>query len=147
MAQANPNTIALKTGDQFRTIERQAGGVIRPGHLVALNSSNAYVVQPTALVAVQKTFAMEKEYDGTGIAGSYASGDTVIAGDFTAGDEVYARLAAAAVAIVIGDNLVAHSDGTLKKSAASTDFFVAKALEAVNNSGGGTEVMIKVKLL
>jgi len=147
MAQTNPNTIVLKTSDQHRTLERVAGGAISPGHLLQLNSSNQLVKQSTSAGPVLKLFALEKEYDGKGITGAYASGDTVIAGDFQSGDEVYARLAAGATAIVIGDKLIAHTDGTLKKTGATTDFFVAVALEAVDNSGGGAEAMIKVKLI
>ena len=105
MAQTNPNTIVLKADDQFRTIERLAGAALSPGYLLALNSSNAFVKHATANGRAMKLFAMEREFTGSTITTAYSSGDTVIAADLKPGDEVYAKLAASAAAIVIGDFL------------------------------------------
>lgn len=147
MAQTNPNTIVLKVGSDFRTTERVAGAAVSPGHLVVLNSSDQLIKHNVSVGRALAMFALEKEYTANGITTAYASGDTVVAGEFDKNDEVYARVPAAAAAIVIGDVLVSNGDGTLKKVAASTDYGVAIALQALDNSAGGAEAFIKCKIL
>jgi hypothetical protein len=47
---------------------------------------------------------------------------------------------------VLGDPLVSNGDGTLKKGNGSTEFTIAYAAEAVDNSGGSGEVFIRVDI-
>lgn len=82
----------------------------------------------------------------------YAIGDSVRWVLAHPGDTIYAILPAAAAAIVQGDDLVSNGDGSLKKATAATAVtvgisrsIVAKAVEAINNSGGGTPVRIRVR--
>lgn len=145
-------TIVLR-GNGIRK-ERQAGGAITPGHLVALNSSNKVVVHPTAADTAQKAFAVENDLIGNDIDTAYAADDTVLYEILPKGSEVYAFVVAGGAAIVIGDKLESAGNGTLRKVAtdAATDdterqSIVAIALEAVDNSGGGSAVRIKVEVM
>lgn len=145
-------TIVLK-GAGIRK-EGKAGGAITPGHLVARNSSNRIVVHPTAADTAQKAFALENELAGKGIDTAYANNDQVFFEILPPGAEVNALVAAGASAIVVGDKLESAGNGTLRKVAtdSATDdterqSIVAIALEAVDNSGGGSAVRIKVEVL
>jgi len=149
---ANPTTIVLK-GAGLRK-ERAAGGVITPGYLVELDSSNEFVAHSTAAGNHISAFAIENELFGLGIDDDYAATDQVLVEYLQRGAEVYALLPAAADAIVIGDYLESAGDGTLQlaaTAAATTEAerhsIVGRALQAVDNSVGGTEVRIKVELV
>jgi hypothetical protein len=167
MAKTAPETILLK-GRGFRK-EKVAGGTITPGHLVASNSSDQLVVHATAAGHAQAMFAVEAEHlsalGGTGyntsggtIDDNYSSGDFVQSEILDAGCHVYALVAAAASAIVIGDALESAGDGTLRKrtpfsqngsapyDVTEAGWVVAYALEAVDNSGGGAPARIKVEV-
>lgn len=145
-------TIILKG----RGIQKEgvAGATITPGELVTLNSSNEVIPHGTAAGNAQAAFAKENEVIGGGIDDTYASGDNVIYEVLPPGAEVYALVAAAAGAIVIGDYLESAGDGTLRKLAASAstaqsarNSVVARAIEAVDNSGGGARARIKVEVI
>jgi hypothetical protein len=99
-------------------------------------------------------FAFENELAGKTITDQYAIGDQVLCMVCAPGAEVLMVLAASAAAIVIGDYLESAGDGTVRLGVAdaATDTaqrraIVGMALEAVDNSGGGTEVFIKVEVL
>lgn len=151
------NTIQLK-GAGLRK-EAPAGGAITPGHLITRNSSNAFIVHAVAAGPAVAMFALENELFGKEITAAYASGEQVLAWVPEKGSEVYALVAAAAAAIVVGDYLESAGDGTLRKATAfaqsgTTPFAVtpagypvARALNAVDNSGGGTPVRIEVEVL
>jgi len=69
------------------------------------------------------------------------------------GEEVHALVAAAAPAIAIGDALESAGDGTVRKvvaraatTSAQTNSIIGIALEAVDNSGGGTPVRIVMEV-
>ena len=151
---ATPNTILLSPADGNLTIrERLAGGVITPGHLIELNTSDAYIVHATAADNAQKIFALENVANAEGIADAYASGETVRGLYAKRGDGVYALLAASASAIVIGNALESAGDGTVRIITADAatddtqrDAIVGYAAEAVDNSGGGTVVRIKIEV-
>jgi hypothetical protein len=152
MASVASHTIILK-GSGIQK-ERLAGGTIRPGHLLQLGSTNAVVVHAGAAKNAAKMFAKENEVIGKDIDTTYASGENVIYEVCHAGMEVYALVPASAAAIVIGDYLESNGDGTLKKQAtdAATDdtqrvSTIAIALEAVDNSGGGSPARIRVEVL
>ena len=143
MTKTAPTTITL-IGDPLRK-EAAAGGTIKPGHLVELDSSGDFIVQATLGKDCQRTFALENDLIGDGVTDAYLITEQVQAGAFKRGEVVHAKLAAAAAAIVIGDQLEAAADGTLKIFAAGTA--IPTALEAVDNSGGGSEVFIKAEVL
>lgn len=148
---ATPKTILLKGDGVFK--EAAAGGAVTPGHLININSSGAFVVHGTAGGDAFPMFAVEDDIQGKDITDAYASGDQCFAVVPARGAEIYALVPAAASAIVVGDILESNGDGTLRKGAAAavtaTNLrrIVARALEAVNNSGGGTPARIKVEVV
>jgi hypothetical protein len=143
------NTIWLKGEGQIK--EAAAGAAITPGHLIVRNSANAFVVHPTAEGNVYPMFALEKDFVGKDISVAYSSTERVQAVIPLPGAEIYALLPASALAVVIGDELVSNGDGTLKKVTAGAVTVsnlrrvCARALEAVDNSAGGSPVRIKVE--
>lgn len=129
--------------------ERAAGGTIKPGHLLKLNSSNAVVVHNVAGGTAQKMFAVEDELKGSNLTVAYSSGQRVQYNVFSTGDEVQCRLKASEN-VSIGDPLVSAGDGTLQKytgtSAGVAEFpnsIVAFALAASNTSD---EVLLAVEV-
>ena len=151
MATLVPSTILLR-GDPIIK-ERNAGGAITPGHLVNLNTADAVVVHAGNQLNAYPWFAMESDFVGKEISVAYASGQRVQMACCSAGDEIYALVPAAALAIVIGDELVSNADGTLKKVTAAVVAVnnlrrvVARALEALDNSGGGSPARIRVEIV
>lgn len=96
-----------------------AGGVITPGHLVALNSDGEVIVHATEAGVILPMFALEDELQGKGIDDTYKKDDRVQVWIPGRGDEVYALLAANE-SVNIGDYLVSKGGGTLKKLASDT---------------------------
>ncbi len=148
---ANPKTITLK-GDHIRK-EAIASAAINPGHLVEFGGAQELRVHAGAGLNARKAFALENDLIGGGIGDAYALNQTVQYGVFPPGAEVYALLAAAATAVTIGLALESDGDGTLRllTTDAATDdtqrdSVVAYALEAVDNSGGGSEARIRVEV-
>jgi hypothetical protein len=142
MVKTAPSTILL--GGRPRRFELPAGGAITPGHLVTPNTSGNLVVAPTALLRYPAIIAAENEIVGKGIADAYASGERVLAWACQGGEEIYALVAAAASAIVIGNHLEAAADGTLRLR--TTGETMAIALQAVDNSAGGSPARIRVMI-
>lgn len=157
----NPKTIILKGRENAVRDERPAGGAITPGHLVVMNSSGNFVVHNVAKGRAQRTFAVEYENllpnktSAGGIDDAYGSGDLVQAETVQPGAWVYALVAASATAITKGALLESAGDGTLKLVSDFTDAeidsigggSIARALEAVDNSGGATPARIRVEIL
>lgn len=137
------NTILLK-GRGVRD-ERVAGGTITPGDLVILNSSGQLIRNATAAIAVVPRFAVENDLVGKSITDDYVVNDYVQSEILRSGNEVYAFVAAAASAIVVGNRLEADASGGLRILASGVA--LAVALEAVDNSGGASRARIKVVLL
>lgn len=146
------NTIVLK-GRGIRK-EGVAGGAITPGHLISRDANDELVVHAVAAGTAAPTFAVENEVIGKGIDDAYAANDQVLYEHVQPGSEVYALVAAAAAAIVVGDYLESAGDGTLRKVAVSAataqssrNSVVARAIEAVDNSAGGAAARIMVETL
>lgn len=147
--------IALVGGEKGQPIlnERLAGEAgILAGHLVE-EAAGAVQLHSTAAGSAQKLFAMPNVAVAGDIDTAYANGETVIYGAFHSGQEVYALVAAGATAIPDGGKLESAGDGTLRVVSASAatadtsrDSTVAYAKEAVDNSGGGAAVRIKVRI-
>lgn len=151
-------TIVIK-GSGIRK-EAQAGGAVTPGHLVMRASDGDIEVHGTAGGAAQAAFAVENELAGKDIDVAYAADDQIFWEVLPPGAEVNALVAAGAAAIAIGDYLVSAGDGTLEKYTAQavneggaatytvhSNPIVARAIEAVDNSGGGAAVRIKVEVV
>lgn len=180
-----PKTILLRGTPAAR--EGIANAAITPGYLIEQMSTGNFRKHATAGgVAPAKLFAREEEYVGGGIDTAYAASDRLPYWDCRSGDQVYAVLAAAAAAIVIGSVLESAGDGTLRlagnyltdnsggtgnttlqdigasptEAEVGNNFadvaaainrikpgVIARALEAVDNSGGSGEVRIRVEIL
>jgi hypothetical protein len=134
--------------------EYAAGAGITPGHLLNLTSSGTVVVHPNAAKNAIPMFALEKDFVGKDISTAYVATEQVQCLLPQRGAEIYALVPAAAAAIVIGDYLESVGDGTLKKVATDTATddtqrisVIARALEAVDNSGGGSPARIRVEVV
>ena len=151
-----PKTIELNAGlggePQVKERLSAAATAIKPGYLVEEALGKVQEHSGAGLNA-QKLFALTNTIVGGGIDDVYAAADTTRYGAFKTGQEVYALVAASAAAIVDGDALESDGDGTLRvlTTDAATDdtqrdSVVAYAIEAVDNSGGGSEARIKVRV-
>ena len=139
--------------------EALAGGVIQPGDLIFLNSAGKYLRHATAGGKCGPVFAVEQEMFGKGIGTNYANLEQVEAEAVQSGAEVQVNIAAAAAAIVVGDLLSSAGDGTLKKAVAfsqlgtptfvvtAADNPIARAMEALDNSGGATILQLVAEIL
>jgi len=130
-----------------------AASAIVPGDLVEELAAGTVQEHSTAAANAQKLFALTNLANGSDIDAAYAVGETTRYGAFSSGQEVFARVAAAAPAIVIGDALESAGDGTVRKAVADAatdtaqrDAIVGYAIEAVDNSGGGTVVRLKIRV-
>lgn len=145
-----PNVIVIK-GSKGRYEEFRAAGAITPGHLIKINSDGEVVVHATAGGWGEGIFAIENSLGGTTggqgntIATAYADDDLVRAWVAGPGDELYVLVPAAAVAIVKGDQLISNGDGTFKKTTGTPARTFGVALEALDNSGGGSAARIKMR--
>jgi hypothetical protein len=153
MAKTAPRTILLR-GRGIRK-ELPAGGTITPGNFIDVNSSgNAIRIGVTATPGSPRAIAVENDVPTTAWTGSspsidtdYVSGDLVQIEWLVPGMEVNATVAAAAPAIVIGDKLELVNGGTVRKAAATPTVPVAMALEALDNSGGGSAARLRVVIV
>lgn len=150
----NPNTILLGPADERLgsqgVREALADAAMTPGHLLE-RTATGVKVHATSNGRAQKLFALENVADASGIDDAYAVGETARFLNARTGDKIYALVPAAAPAIVVGDGLASNGDGTLVKvtdTAGVTpldEIVVAYAIEAVDNSGGGSAVRIQVE--
>lgn len=138
-----PKTIDLYgTGVQNEGVALAA---ITPGALIQRGASGV-TNHATAGETASPMFAVENEWIGNGISDAYAIGDQVVYRTFAPGSAVYALAHAGGAAIAANAFLKSGGDGTLEL--ASTDeVAIAQALEAVDNSGGGSAVRIKVEII
>lgn len=128
-----------------------AAGIL-PGHLVE-EALGLVKVHATAAVNAQPLFAQPDLAIAGDIDTAYASGATVCYGAYHTGQEVNALVAIAATAIIDGAALESAGDGTVRTATADAatdtvqrDAIVGYAIEAVDNSGGGTVVRIKMRV-
>jgi len=128
-----------------------AATVIKPGHLVEEVLATVQE-HSTAAANAQKLVALTDTPVGGTIDDVYVVGATVRYGAFHAGQIGFLRLAASATAVIVGTPLQSAGDGTVRIQTTDTatddtqrNSLVAYAVEAVDNSGGGTEVFLKVR--
>lgn len=145
-------TIIVK-GDPIQ-FEAAAAAALNPGDLLEVTSTGAVQKHSTASSNAERAFARENDIIGGDTATAYASGDNVLYAVTRSGDVVYARVAAGASAIAIGDYVESAGDGTLQKvatAAATADTkrasVIGVALEAVDNSGGSADAWLKIRAL
>lgn len=131
--------ISLK-GVPFINEEGVADEAITPGHLV---DGVTTIGKHATANGPGRAYALEREEMGKEITVAYASGDTVKVGAFSPGMRVYAFLPSGAN-IAADAWLGNNGDGTLKAWASGP--YLARALEAVNNSAGPGEARIRVEV-
>lgn len=108
----------------------------------ALTNLGSAAEIPLVLIAV------EADYLGNNYETAYASGEQVPYIVAQPGDIVYLRLAAGETAVASGAYLKGDSNGTVQTNTttyANTTF--ARALEAVDNSGGSSVALIKAEII
>jgi len=144
--------VAGPAGDPILSEDIAAAAGILPGHLVEEGAADVAVHAGAGLNA-QRLFAQKKLTASGDIDTAYLNGELVSYGAYHSGQEVRALLAASAAAIVRGDPLESDGDGTLRVLTTDTatddtqrDSVVGYALEAVDNSGGGTVVKIDIRV-
>lgn len=142
---ASKRTIVLKgVLSQYRE-EKPANAALSPGHFVELMSTGK--VRKNTIVAgvIPLAIACEDSLQGKTIADAYAADAPVQIHIPRPGDILNCRLPAAAAAIVVGDRIEMVTAGVVQKLASGVAIGLAE--EAVDNSAGGAEVFIAVKIL
>jgi hypothetical protein len=126
--------------------EKKSSEAITPGHLVETASTGLLKKNTRADATATTMVAVENTIYGKGIDDVWASGELVLYQHLTPGCEFMALVAAAAPAIAVGDILVAVSGGTVAKTATAA-LARFEAVEAVDNSAGGSAVRLRCKVL
>jgi hypothetical protein len=149
MARSTRASVLIHTRVEPYIKEYVAGGTVRPGHLLAFSSGEVIAHGSAAAQSAVPWFAIESPYTDyesstPAIDTTYADGDLVRTYMGLPGDEIYALLEDEGN-VAIGALLESAGDGTLQ--AQSTGQAVARALEAVNNTGGSGPVRIKVEVV
>jgi len=138
--------ISLVGGEKGAPIlsERLAGvaGIVA-GMLVA-ETAGTVVLNTSADALSQKLFAQTNLAVAGDIDLEYANGETVSYGAYHSGQEVNALVAAGAAAIADGAPVTSAGDGTLKIGTVANA--IGYAIEAVDNSGGGSAVRIQIRV-
>ncbi len=130
-----------------------AASAIVPGMLIEELAAGTVQEHTTAAANAQRLFALANLANGETIDDAYGVGETVRYGAAHTGQKVFTLVAAAAAAIVIGNALESAGDGTVRIAAADAatdtaqrDAIVGYAVEAVDNSGGGTTARIAMRV-
>jgi len=152
MTSANlPKTIILRGSPEIR--QAPAGAAITPGELLTMNSSGQVIAHNAAAGIASKWFAIENDIIGGSIDDDIASGDICQYAACKSGDQVYAWLIDEGN-VAIGAFLEPDAAGALKATTLATTSAttaaaqpIARALQAVNNTGGTGPVRIKVEVL
>lgn len=144
-SETDPKTIMLR-GSMNPHDEREcAEADIRPGMLLDFDSQGRFKPHGTAAGQSAKIFAREASMIGRDIDTVYEQYETVHAWSARSGDWIYAILEDGHN-VAIGAILESAGDGSLQP--VTGNFGVAKALEAVNTSGGAAETSrIRVEIL
>lgn len=142
---AIPKTIILRSVNTPFQKEGAAASAITPGDILERTSTGTLQRRSTADVTGPKLVANINDLLGKEITDDYATSANVSAVYLSPGDEVYAFVAAAASAIIIGDDLSFDAAGGFAKAASG--LVVATALEAVDNSGGGSKARLRVEMI
>lgn len=127
--------------------EALANAALSPGHLLEMMSTGKVRKAAAADLAYPLLVAKENYFTGGLKTTAYAENDNVPFHRCLPGDRITLRVAAGAGAITKGARLAAAADGTVVLSNAATDYMVAIADEAVDNSGGGSEAFINCRAM
>jgi hypothetical protein len=139
MVKTAPSKIVLKS-PSGRYDEMRAGGNIKPGHLLTINSDSETVVHASAAAKAAPVVAIENSLIGSTIETAYAEGDLVRLWHLNSGDWFYGILEDGHT-VAVGDLLESAGDGTLQKGSGVP---VARAVEAVTTSGATKRIRAQV---
>ena len=149
-----PTTILLEVNDRGaeRPIqEADAGGTIKPGHLVEFDGSGDLIVHATSGGNAQKLFAIEDPYrtptSNSAIDNTYVATNLARYIRAQSGDVVYGLLVDEGN-VAKGDPLVSQGDGSVDTATIDATTLagavVGYAAEAVNYTGGSGEVRLRI---
>jgi hypothetical protein len=123
-----------------------AGGIIKPGHLIAQDASAEVVVHATAGGYAEKAFAEEDALQGRTIDTAYAADERVMFILAQPGDVIYGWLAGGET-VTPASLLTSNGDGSLKV-ATGTDVVVAVSMETKDASDStAVDERLKVRVL
>jgi len=146
-AMAAYRTIIIKgDGEHGESVAFEA---ITPGSLLNFRAGDGKVdLNDNVTDIVPTIFAKENENFGQGIDTPYAAGENVEWVNPHRGSEIHALVPPAAPAIALYDKLIPGLNGTVVKAALGTNVnIIAMAMEAVNNSGGGSAARLLIRIL
>ena len=156
MAQAVQTIILIASAPGQPFVEEAlsaAGSAIKPGYLIEEIAAGTVQEHSTAADNAQRLFALPNISAGKTIDDAYAAAERVRYGSFSRGQKVNALLAASATAVIIGSPLESAGDGTVRiqTTDAATDdtqrdSLIGYAIEAVDNSGGGSEARLQIRV-
>jgi hypothetical protein len=134
--------------------EADVAEAITPGHLVTLNASGQLIKHNVAGAAAAAggqftgptRVAVENDIFGKGIDDAWAIGDRGIYYELDTGCEFMALVAAGAPAIAYNALVESAGNGTVRATAVAANA-IGRAAEAVDNSGGGAAVRLRVEVL
>lgn len=144
MSDTAPGTIKLRTdGNDYQQEYALNGAAIRPGMLLALNSSSKVIPNGTAADATPECIvALEMDLLGRTIDDNYVTADEAVISWFPRiGDEAYMLLKTGNNAAV---NALLESAGAGNLQLVSTGKALFRAVEAVNNASG-VDARIRVR--
>lgn len=142
-----PHTIVLEGDLRNRHMEYRAAAAFKPGHLLEVHTDGKVRKHSTAAVPGRRLFAKEDPLIGRTIDTAYAADELTPCHDAQPGDLIYGWVPAAATAIGVGKRLMSNGDGTVVVSTATTDHIIGTADEAVDNSAGGAEARICIRVI
>jgi uncharacterized protein (AIM24 family) len=149
MAVTTRNTIVLKGDFAPGFWEKRAGGTIKPGHLVGLQTDSEVAVHAAAgVTAIAPVYgvAIEDALQGNTIDDNYSAGDLVFGYQPQPGDIVQLILQSGQDAVV-GGGVTSAGDGTVKM-AATTDRLLGILEEDTTAAGAvGADTRIAVRWL
>lgn len=137
-----PHTIVLKgKGGIGRHEEYLASAALKPGHLLELLSTGKVQKHSGYGGKARMMFAKEDDLRGKIITDAFAADEVVPVHDGTMGDLIYARVPAAAVALVAGDVVISNGDGCLVKATGDgpSDVLYANAADSATVTNTVTE--------
>ena len=144
---ASSCNVIVQTGKGVLDNALGAAAALSPGHLIERTSSSTYQKHSTAAGNAIPCVALDQRELNKGTTDAYAQNDKVKAYFPERGSQVYLRVAAGCASIAQGAFVESAGDGTVRTlSGSNPETIVAQANEAVDNSGGASEVFILVTI-
>ena len=124
-------------------IQKLAGGIVKPGHLVMVDTAGKYNVQTPVTVEAAKVFVIEDALQGKTVDDAYAAADQVFVIQPYPGSKVQCVLTTG-VTVALGAALYSAGDGTLTPTIGTAVSVVGFAEEAVTTAAAGEFCQVRV---